>query len=114
MEKKLAMRWVKALRSGKYKQGTDLLCDAKNQYCCLGVLARVKGIKKSSIIGVQDLLDFDDDNNLYCGLNDDLGRAFEGSIKIAGVTYGSLSSANDCGVSFKCIATWIEKNYKKL
>lgn len=40
MDKKLARKWVDALRSGKYKQGkAALFSDGK--YCCLGVLAKV-------------------------------------------------------------------------
>lgn len=38
--------WIKALRSGKYKQGTGYLCK-NDKYCCLGVLceiAKQKGI----------------------------------------------------------------------
>lgn len=31
-------KWVKALRSGEYQQGKELLCDDKNNFCCLGVL----------------------------------------------------------------------------
>ena len=32
--------WVKALRSGKYKQGRNALCHA-GRYCCLGVLCDI-------------------------------------------------------------------------
>jgi len=38
MNKKVAQLWIKALRSGKYKQGQNVLLDEKNRYCCLGVL----------------------------------------------------------------------------
>lgn len=31
------LRWVEALQSGKYSQGTGGLGDPKNGYCCLGV-----------------------------------------------------------------------------
>lgn len=41
MDKKLKARWVKALRSGKYKQCTGKLTDKKGGYCCLGVLQRL-------------------------------------------------------------------------
>ena len=41
MTKSLRNRWVKALRSGKYKQGQGELRDIDNQFCCLGVLADV-------------------------------------------------------------------------
>lgn len=41
MNKEVKERWLEALRSGKYKQGTGKLkCQTKGelQYCCLGVL----------------------------------------------------------------------------
>lgn len=51
MKKEVAELWVKALRSGKYKQGRSALCtvvadpeNPKNKtksYCCLGVLADI-------------------------------------------------------------------------
>lgn len=30
------------------------------------------------------------------------------------LTFESLADANDAGVSFRSIASWIEKNYKRL
>lgn len=42
MNPEIKARWVKALRSRKYKQGRDSLCsvaeDGSKTYCCLGVL----------------------------------------------------------------------------
>lgn len=39
MKKEIADRWVKALRSGQYRQGTDYLHNPSDgTYCCLGVL----------------------------------------------------------------------------
>ena len=39
MKKEIADRWVAALRSGKFRQGTDYLhCHYHGTYCCLGVL----------------------------------------------------------------------------
>lgn len=39
MKKSVAMKWVNALRSGKYKQGRMYLHNkAANTFCCLGVL----------------------------------------------------------------------------
>ena len=37
MDKKIKKKWLKALRSGKYKQGRDAL-RIGNKFCCLGVL----------------------------------------------------------------------------
>lgn len=39
-QKDLLKRWVKALRSGKYKQTRDVLHDSEG-FCCLGVLCDV-------------------------------------------------------------------------
>lgn len=40
MKYNVAMKWVKALRSGKYGQTTGTLQD-KQGYCCLGVLCEI-------------------------------------------------------------------------
>lgn len=34
-------KWVKALRSGEYEQGRNILKDTHGRYCCLGVLQQV-------------------------------------------------------------------------
>jgi hypothetical protein len=44
MDAKLKAKWVKALRSGKFKQGDEYL-KGGNRYCCLGVLATIQGAK---------------------------------------------------------------------
>lgn len=46
MDKTWKRRWVKALRSGEYQQGTGTLCrfdprEGSLQFCCLGVLADI-------------------------------------------------------------------------
>ncbi len=38
MNKRIKTRWLKALRGGKYKQGTEQLKTDEGGYCCLGVL----------------------------------------------------------------------------
>ena len=40
MKKDIKTKWVKALRSGKYKQAQEQLKDG-NSYCCLGVLCQL-------------------------------------------------------------------------
>jgi hypothetical protein len=38
--------WVAALRSGKYKQGTEgFLRDSNDNYCCLGVACELAGVE---------------------------------------------------------------------
>lgn len=38
-------KWLDALRSGEYEQGTGALCD-NNKYCCLGVGCEVLEVPK--------------------------------------------------------------------
>lgn len=43
--------WLKALRSGNYKQTVHSLHDSFDKgYCCLGVLCRVAGYKRSQLL----------------------------------------------------------------
>lgn len=45
IRKAIKSKWLKALRSGKYKQGADMLHNPHdNTYCCLGVLCSVAGV----------------------------------------------------------------------
>lgn len=41
--------WLKALRSGKYKQTTGELFDGKG-FCCLGLLCKVNGISNKKML----------------------------------------------------------------
>ena len=41
MKPEIKKLWVKALRSGEYKQGHDALRPTPNTFCCLGVLCNL-------------------------------------------------------------------------
>lgn len=43
------MKWVEALRSGKYEQGEYQLRTEDDKFCCLGVLCEVRGIKSKRV-----------------------------------------------------------------
>lgn len=43
MDPELKKRWVEALRSGEYEQGTGHLRTKDEKFCCLGVLGDVAG-----------------------------------------------------------------------
>lgn len=47
VDKKLLNKWLKALESGKFKQGRNYLCkeleDGSKEYCCMGVLCEISG-----------------------------------------------------------------------
>lgn len=51
MDKKIKDKWIKALRSGRYKQIQGRLHD-NGAYCCLGVLCRVQKIPLAKFDGL--------------------------------------------------------------
>lgn len=80
MKKKDAMKWINALRSGKYKQTKGALC-RDGAFCCLGVLDALYPKLKLSGGDSGCLLNFE-----KIGLTDDIGTLKNSR---------SLSSLND-------------------
>lgn len=77
MDKKLKKKWVKALRSGRYKQIQNTLV-TNGGYCCLGVLARVmdpKGKRLDMGYPDNDVLDRHTAKTLAT-MNDEGGKSF--------------------------------------
>ena len=128
MKQAIAEQWIEALRSGKYKQ-TDGQLRSSEGFCCLGVLCNLHAQAHPKIAAKET------DPNTYLGEDSGLpsevmqwagiksalgevdGADYDNDwrpVKIHGDDYESLADANDCGVSFKRIATWVEKNYKQL
>jgi len=117
MKKKIADRWVKALRSGKYKQGTKYL-NRLNTFCCLGVLCDLATKSKSSKVKCNlynSTLFYDSEPSYlpktvqdWSGVN-----SMDGSFIIKDKLI-SLTKLNDNGKSFNKIADIIEKHYKDI
>jgi len=104
MEYKLMKKWVKALRSGKYKQGTrgNLFNEETEEYCCLGVLCKIENIRT----GRHGYLTNHMQKKLKFKTPDGkLNRTYK---SLKGLAY-TLTELNDEGVSFKKIANIIEK-----
>ena len=121
-----AKKWVKALRSGEYKQGKYALCNPlTDKYCCLGVAADLY-VKEVGDIPVEDSGDLRayDGRDVYpppavvewVGLKDNSGRYVkpgEEVTPLGGIT--SLAYNNDeDGFSFDQIADIIESEPKGL
>lgn len=117
-----ARKWIKALRSGKYKQAREKLCkvDSKGneRFCCLGVACDLF-IKSGGDLESEDSIDGfrwygSDDSSLpgavqsWLGLSSDTGNLIPFSFG------NSLAGKNDNGASFKQIADIIEKNAETL
>jgi hypothetical protein len=120
MKKSVAMKWIKALESGRYKQTTHALRrkDAKGKvkYCCLGVLTNMgKGSQRWVKNGCTFSLD--DSNGAlgkkimkFSGIANSLGSVND---RIYGIT--SLVSLNDVKkLSFADIAQVIRRNWERL
>ncbi len=111
MKYNIATKWIKALKSGKYKQGKNTLhkkIGNKDHYCCLGVLCDVLKI----------------DRNIWAnGYTNSLPQeaidisgigSREGVYEFQNRNY-SLATLNDeSKYNFKKIANVIEKHWKEL
>lgn len=115
MKKSIAMKWVNALRSGKYKQGEmGYLKDSEGGYCCLGVLCEVVG---------QEAKPWDDGGNetasplvqKLSGLKTDCGNLFGDNTSLAGLNDdGYEENHHKCRLTFDEIADIIQINWKDL
>lgn len=77
MEKELKAKWIKALRSRKFKQGQQLLHhEGSNEYCCLGVLCAVAG-KPLDAESYTWLTAVTKDYGPFVKMNDDDGKSFK-------------------------------------
>ena len=109
-------KWLAALRSGDYQQGTQHLRDRQNRFCCLGVLCDIYA-KENGLEWVKD-----HNSNVACRFLDEYAglpavvSSWAGFTKYVGlpvVRVGdseySLAQLNDTGSSFDVIANIIEK-----
>lgn len=101
MNRKLKLKWIKALRSGRYKQATSSLRQ-EGAYCCLGVLANVAGCRW---LADEPIL-----KGKAVGLRSDEGAYLSPvQFDISSRTQKKLAEFNDDGKTFDEIADYIEK-----
>ena len=95
MNAELKAKWVDALRSGEYRQGTGWL-ERGGAYCCLGVLCAIQDSEWRGYWTNDSMYT----ETLPLNLNADL----------ADRERRDLADMNDRGKSFSEIADYIEKN----
>lgn len=117
MKKEVMKKWVKALHSGKFKQGADYLNNS-DTHCCLGVLceiAKEEGIevnsKGSTILG--DSLGDQHHVQSWAGIKTAVGDLPQ-KVKDSDGDRTHLAALNDQGKSFKQIARIIQKHWRYL
>lgn len=103
MDREWRDEWIRALRSGEFKQIRDRLRNARNGRCCLGVLCDIRPDVKWHQ-GGDASVDGDDRNDTMLPFG--LGQA----VGIKWDIENMLTSMNDEGKSFDEIADWIEAN----
>ena len=106
-------RWLKALRSGKYRQTEGRLCktaprDTDPSYCCLGVLADIQGELKYDPLSHA---------RRFLGMAGTwLYKSWDGAVPetayLSRPMQQHLGHLNDHGWDFKAIADWIEQNVR--
>lgn len=121
MKKKVMEKWVKALRSGEYKQTQGELVSADDSFCCLGVLCNISDV--GEWVKYNDLsLDSSEEWYYECPHestnqwlpNDVMDWAgMNSSIGEMGAEE-PLTELNDGGKTFNQIADIIEENYETL
>lgn len=105
MNKELKEKWIKALRSGKFKQGRSFL-NANDKYCCLGVLCEIHPeIEKNRDDAINNGYLFYYGNKQMRSV---LNSAFRKEVGIDDNQQSTLISMNDSGYTFNQIADWIE------
>jgi len=135
MKKEVAKKWVKALRSGKYKQGKGYLKQftSKNEprHCCLGVLCELyndtmkKNHKKT--LYTEEMQDNSSGTSFVRFDLVDGGLGLPKAVKkwaeitnslaefeIDDARWECLADLNDSGKKFSTIADIIEKNVENL
>jgi len=111
MNAEVKEKWIKALKSGEYKQTTESLRDSTG-FCCLGVLCDLH----SKEFGI--LWDINKDYPDFCTYYDNEDILPKAVAHWAGIScdplvgdgFKSLSAINDDGESFETIAKLIEEN----
>ena len=101
MNKDIKVKWLEALRGGKYKQCKGRLRDTSNGFCCLGVLADVNGeswgVQKFDRIELEGTDDLEGTTYWANGTGLRMSQA------------STLAKLNDAGKSFSQIADHIEE-----
>ena len=102
-------KWLKELKSGKYKQFKGELYSAKTGgYCCLGVANACLKLNETDAVCLET-------QYKSLGLNGTDGEIIDGySFPRGENRYTQLSEMNDKGVNFLKIAQFIEENPEKV
>lgn len=99
-------RWIKALKSGDFKQAHNELTNRNEGFCCMGVLCEIEGLPKKS-------------SNYKFPCKDECNKVWHhfvppaGWLGLTGEQINKLAKLNDhWDWTLPQIARWIQKNIK--
>ncbi len=102
LDRRYKKRWLKALRSGKYKQHRGELCNIEQtKFCCLGVGCKI--VRGGS---------WDEHTFTYAWESQTgvMPATLREKVGLSSAAEDHLTEMNDAGKSFRAIADWIEKH----
>lgn len=113
LEKEFGTKWLAALRSGKFKQGSQYL-KSEDGYCCLGVACAIT-MPSANLKDAHFIISKKDVDANTCSerelistkLYDSIPELLRGDCNLFA---RQVSEMNDEGVPFEEIADWIEQN----
>lgn len=119
MKLRVKQQWLRALRSGRYKQGQNRLRTQDDKFCCLGVLCDIynKGLKRSQwkkTVEDQEWAFGKEESSLPPAVQRWAGLTSDDPTINDTAKEGCSNAASSCNdnlrYSFKRIASLIEKN----
>ena len=116
MKQHIKEKWLEALRSGKYKQGKNLL-KTEDGYCCLGVLCDLHRKSTKSKRNKWQGSYYNCGNEYTTSFLPRLVQKWagidtkEGEFELKNGEKEYLTTLNDQGKSFKQIANYIERYF---
>ena len=121
MNKLIADKWVKALRSGEYTQGTDRL-QSSYGFCCLGVLCKVGELEGVEVIKNEHIGQIEGSELIsqeaikeWSGIKTNTCESYVIPTKTNKINQRNLAYLNDSGeYDFNKIADLIEEHWEQL
>lgn len=103
----LREKWLQALESGEYEQGSSYLRTCNDEFCCLGVLAALSGVEWHQRTGeAKRVFQYETETGAEQFAFSD--RALNMRVGILGYAT-DLAEMNDTGSSFAEIAAYIRE-----
>lgn len=116
MNKKFKAKWIKALLSKRYKQGTEVLhlaAPSGDKFCCLGVACKVARLPQYNrhMLTQRRPVQYMSSPRSYDGDSSMLPRGFAERVGLSLKVQRRLAGYNDeSRWDFARIAAWIKKN----